>query len=148
MSFGLGDVLVARSADHVHRFDIPQTEGHHRQSLDPTEYENPVGTGFVHGVDRGWVKSFALDRWRAGHNGFDPGHFCRNDAHLGRTEHRISAPGYIAARRVHRDVPMPQNDSRFDFDLQRPERFHLRLGELSHVLLAEVSVLDDLGGKP
>ncbi len=91
LPLGFGHVLVARPAQDVDRRHVPQAQRHQGQGGHAAEHEDPVGARLGDGVDRGRIIAAPFDRRRAGHHFPHAGHLGRNDAHLGRAEHRIAS---------------------------------------------------------
>src|SRR5919199_6978956 len=95
-----------------------------------------VGAGQVDRVQRPWRDTSARG-WRTDDHPLDASNLGRDHAHVARGDRRVTPAGDIRADRVHRDVPVPQYDSRSAFDLQVAERLALRLSEVTDLLLRE-----------
>jgi hypothetical protein len=82
LPFGFGHILVAGAHDHIHRLQVFHAVGKGRQGLDAPHAKNLVRTPGHHGVKRGRINPFTLDRRRAGHHPADPGNFGSDHGHM------------------------------------------------------------------
>jgi len=81
---------------------------------------------------------------RASHYRFHACDFRRNDAHLGRAEHRIAAAGDVAADGADGNVLVAKDDAGPDLDFKGQQCRKLGAGEAADVLLTVVSVSNGL----
>ena len=123
-------------------------EGHHRHRRDAAQDEDAIGAGLMHGVDGGPVVALALDRRRERVDVVHAGNARRDDAHLGRAEHRVAPARDVAPHRLHRDMPVAEDHAGLRLDLQWQHGRKLGLREPAHVGLAERRVRDQLRVEP
>ena len=72
LALGFGHEAVARAAQHVHRLQSIQPEGHQRQRRNPAQNINRIRPGLLNRVDRSRIIALPLHRRRAGGNRVSP----------------------------------------------------------------------------
>ena len=95
----------------------------------------------VHGGDHGRAR-LAMIRRRGRDHARHARDFRRHHAHVGGGHQRIFSARNVAADRVNRHVLVPENDSRQGLDFDVLQRRPLRLGEVAHLGLGELDVVD------
>jgi hypothetical protein len=65
-----------------------------------------------------------------------------DDRHMRGGDHRIAPARHITADRIHRNVPMAKDDARQRLDLEVVHRFALLLGEVAHLCLRKLDVIE------
>ena len=98
----------------------------------------------MHGRDNSRMGT-TLERRGGGDDAFDARDFRGDDAHMGRGDHGIFSAGHVAANRVHRDILVPEDDTRKRFDLDVLQRRLLVLGEVAYLVLGKADVLEIAG---
>ena len=141
LPLGLRDIGIARPDDHVDRGDGLGAERHGGDRLHAAEHENLVGAAEMHRRHDRRMRP-AVKRRRAGDDVLHPGDARGDDRHMRRRHHRITPARHVAADRIHRDVPVPENDARQRLDVEIAQRRLLRFREIAHLRLGEFDVVE------
>ena len=141
LPLGFGDIGVAGSDDHVDRRDGLGAERHGGNRLHAAKDENLVGAAEMHRRhDRGMRP--AVKRRRAGDDVLHPGDAGGDDRHMRRRHHRIAPARHVTADRIHRNVAVPEHHAGQRLDVEIAQRFLLLLGEVAHLRLGELDVVE------
>ena len=123
------------------RLDGLGAERHGADRLHAAEAVDLVGAGqMLGGDDR--RRRLALERRRAGDDARHARHLGGDHRHVRRGQQRILAARHVAADRVHRDVLVAEHDAGQRLDLDVLQRRLLVLGEIAHLRLRELDVVD------
>ena len=137
----LRHVGVAGTDDHVDAGNRLGAERHGGDRLHAAEHEDLVGAAEMHRRDDRRMRA-AAERRRARDDAFDPRDLGGDDRHVRRGDHRVAPARHVAADRIHRDVAMAEDDAGQRLDLEIAHRFFLLLGEVAHLRLGELDVVE------
>ena len=142
----LGDEGVAGADKNVDRIDALGPQRHRADRLDSAERVDRVGSSQCLGRDD-CAGGPAFERRSAGDDARTARDLCRDNRHMSRSEQRILASRYVAARRVDRHVLVTQHDAGHGFDFHILQAVALNLREIAHLGLGELDIPAFLGAQ-
>ena len=141
LSLGLSHKHIARAHQHVHRRHRLGADGHGGHRLHTAQHQNLVSPGEVHGRHDGRVRR-TLVRRRGRHHARHASHLGSQNAHVGRGNQGVLAPRHVAARRVDRNMPVPQDHAGQSFHLDIAHAVALDLRKIADLRLREPDVFN------
>src|SRR6266702_4179946 len=146
LTLGLGYKGIARTYDHRDRSDRFGAECHGGDCLHAAHTVDFVRSAKVHRGYHGRAWLAMIWRGRRDHSRHARDS-CRHYAHMCGGNQRIFPSGDVTADGINRHVFVAENDARQCFDFNVLYRRPLRLGEVAHLRLSELNVVDGLRGK-
>jgi hypothetical protein len=141
LPLGFRHIGVSGTHDHIDRLDRLRAERHGRYGLHAAEHVDVVCTAEMHCRDDGRMRS-PFERRRAGNDPLHARDLRSDDRHMRRCDHRITAARHVTADRIHGDMTMAKDDAGQRLDLKVVHRFALLLGEVAHLRLRELDVIE------
>ena len=141
LAFGLCDISVAGSDQHINGVDRFGSQRERCDGLNSSEDKNLICPGEDNRCDGGcWWCSF--ERRGSSDHPFNAGYLSGDHAHMGGRYHRISSARNVRSNAIDRNVLVPQPNSRNGFNLDVGKRSPLCLGERANLLLGKLDVPD------